>query len=368
MNKHLLTFLVLVPVQIFSQSTNDILNILIENGTVSQQQADSLRAEAALNQHESEAGKKTFFATAARSIQFAGYTQIRYQYFNEDSRNDGFDVRRARFDVKGKFNSFFSYRLQADFAGSPRLLDAYGEINCNDYLNITVGQFRIPFSLENLTSMNRYELIDYSQAVNAFTARGTDVIGNQNGRDIGVQIGGTLFKRGEKNMLEYRLGVFNGRGINGTDVNKAKDIVARLIVNPVKGLSIGSSWYNGWGKPATAEISQTRNRLGFEAAYTTSGLLLKGEYISGKDGDTEKSGWYAIAGYYIISQKLQVVGKYDSFSPDNSVDDNTNVIYVLGLNFNFNNWSRIQAFYTLSEDEGTPINNDYLSLQFQIGF
>ena len=122
-------------------------------------------------------------------IQFAGYTQVRYQVFDEKTKKDGFDIRRARFDMKGNFTPYFAYRLQADFAGSPKLLDAYAEIKLNDYFNITIGQFRIPFSLENLTSMNKFELIDFSQNVDAFTARGKDVIGNHNGRDIGIQIG-----------------------------------------------------------------------------------------------------------------------------------------------------------------------------------
>ena len=128
-------------------------------------------------------------------------------------------------------------------------MDAYAEIKLNDYFNITVGQFRIPFSLENLTSMNKFELIDFSQAVDAVTARGNDVIGNQNGRDIGIQLGGALVRKGNTNLVEYRLGIFNGSGINVADTaNDAKDIVGRLIINPVKGLSLGASYYNGWGK------------------------------------------------------------------------------------------------------------------------
>ena len=95
----------------------------------------------------------------------------------------------------------------------------------HDYFNITVGQFKIPFSLENLTSTNKLELIDRSQAVEALAARGKDVIGNQNGRDIGIQVGGSLIKKRNGSLLEYRLGVFNGSGINMADTaNEAKDM------------------------------------------------------------------------------------------------------------------------------------------------
>ena len=45
----------------FAQSTNDILNLLIENKTITQLQADSIRAEAAIKQQEENEKKKSFF-------------------------------------------------------------------------------------------------------------------------------------------------------------------------------------------------------------------------------------------------------------------------------------------------------------------
>jgi hypothetical protein len=374
MKKGLLLLALISIGKVYAQSTNEILELLIKNNAISQVQADSLRAEAAIKQQDSEANKKSFLVSAARQIQIAGYTQIRYQILDEKGKKDGFDIRRARFDLKGNFTPYFAYRLQTDFADKPKIVDAYAEIRLNDYFNITVGQFRIPFSLENLTSMNKFELIDFSQAVEAFTARGKDVIGNQNGRDLGIQLGGTLIKKGDAPLLEYRLGVFNGSGINIADTaNEAKDIATRLIVNPVKGLSLGVSYYNGWGKaikPAAEFIgrSQQRNRIGAEASYTTKRTSVKGEYIAGKDGITDRAGWYMLAGYYIIPQKLQLVVKYDTYDPNLDKEDNITTNYVAGLNCNFNNWSRIQAFYTFREEQGASINNNYFSVQYQIGF
>jgi phosphate-selective porin len=374
MKKTLLVLFALISVSGFAQTSNDILNLLINGNVISQQQADSLRTEAAIKQQEADAGKKSFFASAARSIQFAGYTQMRYQIFDETSKKDGFDIRRARFDIKGNFTPVFSYRLQADFAGSPRLLDAYAEIKLSDYFTVTAGQFRIPFSMENLTSMNKFEVIDFSQSVDALTSRGKDVIGNHNGRDIGVQIGGALYKKENVTYVEYRLGIFNGSGINIADTaNEAKDIVGRLIINPVKGLSFGASYYNGWGKaikPATEFIgrSQARNRFGIEASYITPRLMTRAEYISGKDGKTNRAGWYAMAGYYILAQKLQAVARYDTYDPDQDKDNNISTNYSIGANYNFNSWSRIQAFYTIRQEQANEVKNNYFSIQYQIGF
>jgi phosphate-selective porin OprO and OprP len=374
MKKAFLLIFMLFLSKVYSQSTNDILNLLISNKTLTQEQADSLRADAAIKQQDTDASKKSFLVSAARQIQIAGYTQFRYQALDEKGKKDGFDIRRARLDLTGNFTPYLSFRLMTDFADKPKIMDAYAEIKFNDYFNITLGQFRIPFSLENLTPVRKFELIDFSQAVDALVSRSKDVIGNQNGRDIGIQLGGALWKKGNNTFVEYRLGVFDGSGINVTDTaNEAKDIAGRLIVNPVKGLSVGASYYNGWGKaikPASVFVgrSQTRNRFGLEASYTANRLSLKGEYIQGIDGKTDKAGWYAWAGYYILPQKLQVIVKYDTFDPDKSIASNKTTNYVAGANFNFNTWSRLQAFYTFREEQGASVNNNYFSIQFQIGF
>jgi phosphate-selective porin OprO and OprP len=357
---------------LFSQSTNDILSLLIINKSVTQAQADSLRAEAALVQQQADATRKSFFLSASRQMQLAGYTQLRYQSFDEAGKKSGFDIRRARLDLKGSITPYFSYRVQADLSGSPKLIDGYGEIKLADYFMITAGQFKIPFSLENLASSNKLESIDRAQVVEALVARSKDAIGNQNGRDIGIQISGTFLKIKDLPLFEYRVGIFNGSGINVADTaNSAKDVVVRLIASPIKGLSFGGSYYNGWDKaikPDEAGESQTRNRLGFEASYVTDRLSLKGEYISGKDGITSREGWYAQAGYFIISKKLQVLGKYDVYDPNTSKADNISTNYVVGANYIFNSWSRLQAFYTISTEEGAAVKDNYLSVQYQIGF
>jgi phosphate-selective porin OprO and OprP len=367
----LVLFLIIIG-NSFSQSTNDILNLLIANKTISQAQADSIRAEAAVAQQQTEANRKSFFVTAARQMQLTGYTQVRFQSLQEKGKKDGFDIRRARLDLKGSASPWFSYRVQADLASSPKLIDAYGEIKLSEYFTITAGQFKVPFSLENLVSSNKLEMIDRSQVVEALVARGKDVIGNQNGRDIGIQAGGTLLKIKDASIIEYRIGVFNGSGINVLDTaNKSKDVAVRLVVNPIKGLSFGSSYYNGYDKAIKPDVpgkSQVRNRLGFEASYVTTTISLKGEYISGKDGKTKRSGYYIQAGYFVVPQKLQLLAKYDVYDPNTSTDNNISTNYVFGANYNFNSWSRLQAFYTIRKEEGPAVSNDYFAVQYQIGF
>src|SRR5512133_802514 len=211
-----------------SQSVNDLINLLVDGGTIKQELADSLRADAAIKQQAIDANKKSFPINASRSLQLSGVLQARYLVQQESGKNDAFDVRRARLDVRGSFTSYFGYGLMLDFASSPKLLDAYAEFKPYDYLVLTLGQTKVPFSLENLTSDNKLDLPDRSQVVEALVSRGKDVIGNHNGRDVGFQAAGNILKNGNRFIFDYAIGVFNGNGINPdsklTDNNENKDL------------------------------------------------------------------------------------------------------------------------------------------------
>jgi phosphate-selective porin OprO and OprP len=84
-----------ITIGTFSQSSNDVLNLLIANKSISQQQADSVRAEAALLQQTSDAARKTFPIIGTKSLALSGYAQVRYQVLDEYKKKDGFDIRRA---------------------------------------------------------------------------------------------------------------------------------------------------------------------------------------------------------------------------------------------------------------------------------
>ena len=352
----------------FSQSTNDMLNILIQKSLISQKEADSLRAEAAIASQADLSKVKSFPVNAGKKIQFNGYTQVRYQILDEAGKIDGFDIRRARLDVKGSISPYWGYRVQFDLAGSPKLIDAYAELKLNDYFNFTLGQAKIPFSLENLTSSNKLELIDRSQVVEALVARGKDAVGNQNGRDIGIQLGGTLIKAEDRPVLDYRLGLYNGSGINASDKNENKDLAARLIAHPIPGLDLSGAFYDGSIYLSESDKSANRDRYGFDLNYDFNKLALRGEYIHGEDGQKGREGYYFQAGYFFWQKKLQLLAKYDYYDADTDNNDDASTWIVLGTNLNFNANTRLQVNYTIKQEEGNSINNNYASVQLQIGF
>jgi phosphate-selective porin OprO and OprP len=349
--------------RVHSQTTDDILNLLVAQKTITQKQADSIKAE--------NASKKSFVVKAFNQMTLSGYTQVRYQAFEQASKKSGFDIRRARLDLKGQITKVITYRLQTDLAVNPKLLDAYGEFKIKPWFVVTAGQQTVPFSAEGTASSGKLDLIDRSQVVEALGGYSKDVIGNQNGRDIGIQASGVLVRSGGRDVIQYFVGVFNGQGINIPDTaNEAKDLAGRLLFSPVKGLMMGVSGYNGWAgvlKPDEPGKSQVRDRFGVEAKYSAKRLNLQAEYIQGQDGKTHRNGGYIQASWFLVPEKLQLAGKYDIYDADKT-KENTSTAYVLGANWVFSPFARLQAFYSIAREEGPQVANDFFAMQLQVGF
>jgi phosphate-selective porin len=67
--------------------------------------------------------------------------------------------------------------------------------------------------------------------------------------------------------------------------------------------------------------------------------------------------------------RLQPVVKYEYMDSDMSADDAFKYITTLGVNYFFNDWTRLQANYMLvnAQSGEHPLNNQ-LILQFQVVF
>jgi phosphate-selective porin len=362
-----------------AQTSDDVLNLLIQKGLVKQSDADSVRADYAIKQQDVKEKQKTFGIFSSRNLSIGGYTQLRYQSLQEKGKPDGFDIRRARLDIRGNFSPEWEYRLQADFAVATKLIDAYFVYKPYDYLKITGGQFIIPVSLENITADSSLETIDRAQ-VTGLAGRNKGAIGDQNGRDIGVQASGSLFKTDSNRfLLDYSIAYFNGQGINiAADKNEAKDIATRVVVHPYDFLDFGVSYSNGKDTWTTIAKDQKHILFGADLAINYADFSLRTEYlqaqegtyvVSGKTKDLLKNGWYAQLGYFALPKKLQVVVKYDTFDPtkDNPKND-ISTFYTLGANLYPNSFVKFQINYKHKVEEGNSLNKDEIVAQIQLKF
>lgn len=386
-----------LTITVRAQTTDDILKIMVRKGTITQQDADSLRKEYNTRERREQATADSFPLRLGRSLDLSGYTDVTYTNYEHPSPGkyyDGFAIKRARLDFQGHFSSKFDYRLLFDFVGqsgangtastggqqiSPFLVDAWITYKPFTWLQLKAGQLYVAFSQENTTQDRNLDMIERTQVVDALVARKGDAangladsIGNQNGRDIGVQLFGNIGKLKDHYLLDYYFQVLNGAGINTLDNNQSKDLDARLVFHPLKWINIGGSWYDGYDRfTSNLNKDQKRTRWGTEVALVQDRWSVKGEYIRGREGahnPTTHEGWYGQAAYFILPKQLEGIARYDWYDPNTAKTEVKSTYYDLGLTYYFNVWTKIQVYYSVRNRQGPTINNNLFETQFQLAF
>lgn len=306
----------------------------------------------------SEAGgsDETLEISSGQSLKLSAYTQAGYTHWEKGK--EGFRIRQARVILKGDILKNIDYKLQIDATLTPILLDAKIGINLSPYVNLSFGQFKIPFSIENLISGSELDTINRSNTVkNLCPARD---IGTQ-GRDIGMTISGKY------SIVEYTLGVFNGSGKNRIDTDDKLDIAGRLVLTPFRSFSIGFSHYNGRSSSEAGVLVIKRDRTGADILFIEGRFSLKGEYIFTRDDRLDRSGWYIQGGCYLIRDKLEVLVKHDFFDRDRAIGGDQIVVTTLAMNYFFSKKTKLQINYEYRKGGLEATFHNVILAQIQAG-
>lgn len=329
--------------------------------------------------HETKVEKKKSLIGDYMSIGGRIDAQYDFNYFNDganvEEMSNTFNIRRARLDMKGDINKHLEFRVQTEFASSPKLLDAYIAVKINPWLNFKIGQQKIPFTIENPYSLNDLEVIEYAQVVSKLSGF-NDISGNKNyggGRDMGLIAYGSMFQHEQNgkafSILNYTIGIYNGNGINKKDNNNGKDFAARLDIHPfMKDLMITGAAYVG-NYALNDTINGDRQRYTAGIQYKNDKLTVRSEYIYGVTGkldftqdnltsNLKSDGFYVMATYYFSmkgnngqSQKLAPVLRYDHMNDNIDIDNNRSIYYMAGLNYYPMKNLRLQVNYTLKTSQ-----------------
>ena len=224
-----------------------------------------------------KARTSTWDKIAARLPRISGYVQTGYEWSETSST---FFIKRVRLNLAGDIAEKLDYRVQIEFCG-PKIVDAYIRYRPFEQLNFQLGEYKLPFSIENTDYVPlKYEFIEYPLSLRRLMGF-NDVCGlSATGRDMGAMLYGGFFNRKGYSVLGYNFGVFNGEGLNVKDKNKSKDLVARLTLRPVRGLQIAGSYY--WGEYGSDYLK--RVRYGAGACYDEGPLVVRAEWICGTTG------------------------------------------------------------------------------------
>ena len=350
-------------------------------------------------------------------IKFSGYIMSQYQYSDKESNKgekdiNSFNIRMVRMALEGRVAKDFYWKAQLQVNGntsnltlSPRMVDAFAEWQKYDAFKVKAGQFKRPFTFENPMHPVTQGFMSYSQNVlklAGFSDRNGEH--SSNGRDIGVQLQGDLFKANDgHHFLHYQVGVFNGQGTNMKDVDQRKDVIGGVWVAPIKGLRIGAfGWTGSYARKGTwTEVdasgnavaksgvrSLEKNRYAFSAEYAAHDWTVRSEYIhsqgygfktsnaSGKETDCtinyaagdKADGFYALMIAPVISKKLYAKARYDLYRPQANWHT-SKTQYEIGANYWIGKHVMVAAEYARVNDRSLKKENyNVFDLQLDVKF
>ena len=311
--------------------------------------------------------------TLKKRINLQGYAQVGYYYEKEEDgeRSNSFEVKRVILMARGEITDRWGCYIMYSMAGTAKILELYTDYRVAPWLTFRLGQFKAPFTIECPVSTCYVELIDcWSLATNYLAGvNGSDPLhGSETARDIGLMASGSFFD----GKLSYDLALMNGQGINQKDKNNQKDVVGKLTVVPVEGLTLSASFVVGKGHAAgvsdvnpdiAAGDDYRRNRVSAGAWYKCKYFDLRSEYLQGRDGQVDSRGCYATASVH-ASRRLDIVASVDHLNKNIDGDaKQTNL--VGGLQYWFYPKCRVQCQYTYCA-QGEDSNR--LQAQVQVRF
>lgn len=307
-------------------------------------------------------------------ISLAGYAQLGYTYDDAIKADNTFDIKRIIFMAHGKITDRWTCDFMYDFYSGGTLLEVYTDYRILPGLTARIGEFKIPYTIENELSPSTVELINcYSQSVCYLAGvTGSDrCFGPTSGRDIGAMVHGKLFR----DFLQYKFAVMNGQGINLKDKNSQKDVIGNLMISPLKWLSIGGSFIRGTGYAMEdseytgikAGENYAKKRWSIGGVIANSTFNLRSEYLAGKDRDVKSEGFYATGSMRVL-RNFDLIASYDYFNPNKATNFKQNN-YIAGVQYWFYPKCRLQAQYTFCDKKGDGLkDSNLIQAQIQVRF
>ncbi len=357
--------LVGTPVHAANDAMMELIEILYKKGSISRDEYSILRGAASADKEKTEAIKaevkeevkvatkdlpkittKEKLEIASQDGDFkwsiGGRIHADTIAFNSDIRDigSGTQFRRARLEMGGTFWKHWEGKVQYDFTGSGRggIRDMYIRWRGWPGTTVTAGNFKVPFSLEELTSSNNITFMERSLA-NA-------PVGSLLSRRVGVGVSSQFNKMVTLSGMVYSTGgtsapggnIDEGYGVGGRATFAPVNDGTRLVHIGVGGTHLSASQNlrtlglsarpeTGFGLNVvqTGALGTAANPVddvtmfGLEAAAMYGPFSLQGEYIMtdvSRRGlaDVDFQGYYIQGSYLLTGESRRYSFGSGSFS------------------------------------------------------
>ncbi len=309
--------------------------------------------------------------------------------------SSGTFVRRAELYAKGKVVSGLTYEFVYDLSASTDpVRDAFVDLKYIPMVDVRVGQFRIPFGIENQTSSKKLLFVDRmlwtspdneQASSKVVTSLGSGLLQE---RDLGMRLSGKPLDGPV--AIEYQIAGINGSDKNTADKNNIKDLVGRVALSAMGKATLGGSLYLGrtfvtdatvFSNPPTNTQNATatgddlkKYRTGADLEIRpTDVLLVRAEYIAGADGvavthqDKKFKGYYALVAYR-LPFNLEPAVRFERLDPDTRTAHNAINRTTLGMNYYFAGDTKFQLNYEFRDDKGNKNVGNMAIAQMQVSF
>jgi phosphate-selective porin OprO/OprP len=307
---------------------------------------------------KSKDGNNTIQLTGRLHMDYRQYTPDYGAGQTTDSYQNLAEIRRARFGVRGQFQKDFKYEIVGNLgndigaASSSTTMDvAWVNYAANPELQYQFGLFKMPFSLEQLTSSNNIDFMERS------------LIGQVEGEFIPGKETGFMLHGVPKTGLTYALAVSRGRG-NKDAVSDGLDYIGRVTTNIADlqgsktyvahlGAAYSMGEIKGGVAPASARTESrsantfftgpalggvtTRTRQGLEAAFAYNAFKVQAEQFNFKydpttGSDQEIKGYYVQAVYNLTGESYNYKdGVFSAVKPANPLDKGGRGAWQVGV-------------------------------------
>ena len=300
------------------------------------------------------------------TIQLTGRLHMDYRQYSPDygtgqttdSYQNTAEARRARFGVRGQFAKDFKYQLLANFGASDGFSSTSSTADemwvnyaANPEMQFQFGLFKMPFSLEQMTSSNNLDFMERS------------LIGQNDTEFIPAKETGFMLHGIPKPGLTYAIALSRGKSNKSAEFD-GFDYIGRLTTNiaeltgskayvahlgaaystgeiksgviPASGRT-ESRMQSGWFTGSALSGATTRTRQGLEAAFAYNAFKLQGEQFNFKydpaTGDNQEiQGYYVQAVYNLTGESHAYKdGTFGWIKPNNPIDKGGRGAWQVGV-------------------------------------
>lgn len=325
---------------------------------------------------------KTTIKNKNSELTISNRVQVRFteQDPENGSSKGSFRIRRAKTKFEGWiYTKNLKYELQMNWPSSGSALEDANlnwDVKGDKSFQVKVGQFKAPFGRQELTSSGSQQFVDRSAVSNEFAK----------GRDIGIQLHG----QPAGGTIDWRVGVFNGAGINvSSNDNDKYQYTARLGWQPFGDVKYSEGDFESSNKPlfglavnwnsndkhgATSGDDIDQEIVGIDFAFKFKGFSLTGEYFDAENDreigtDFDNEGFYVQAGYFFVPKKFETALRYAVLDPNSAVSDNDRTETGIGFSYYFNKHAhKLQADFRQLENDATGVKDKEIRLQYQFIF